>query len=828
MKATQLLAASTALTIGLGLSPWNVSYAQQGIEVASASLSADGGSVALLVSSGSGATSGSQVLVFRRETGELIQVHLNSDGNPPGDFDVSGTPSLSADGDVVAMASFADLDLNNPDGNGTVDAYVRLIGGADTRLLSINNSGVQSDAGGQFPVVSGDGGFVAFQTVASNVDPMDNDGGNHDIFVRDLVGNQTILVSLDEAGGQLVEPATDPRISSDGQRVAFEVFVGGGQGNILRIADVQSGTSAVASLDDTGQPLSGSQTLIGDLSGDGRWLTFQTNAPATADDSNGLPDVFVRDLMLGATFRVSQAMLGQQPDGGSADSRISADGNFVAFESLASNLVAGDTNGQRDVFLLNRMSGDLQRVSVASDGSETDQPTLLQGLSADGRFVLLRSISGALAPGAEECSATLACNVFLHDTQTGNTTRVPTPNAITFDVPSPAPLVVDAGFGSAVAINGSDLVIGVPGSQAAGSAQGAVEVYRLREGQPVSVETLVPPMPFTGNGFGAAVAISGDVLVIGSRPNTVMGKSVGAGSIKGAPAQALEVAVYQRSNGVWSFSQNLTGASLGVEFGHSVAVQGQRILIGAPGDIDANSAASGAVYLFSRASDAEDFALSDRVEVEGLTPNARFGASVALRNGIAVVGAPQDIPGTGSNVTSGSYSTFDINAGMLQGIFRGGSSSAMAGDRFGESVAVSELGMVAVGAPGEAGLGGGDEGAVYLTAVSGSTPQRLVPNDPVPGGQFGASVSITGATLAVGSPGAQVDNSPVGALYRFALDGASATLVRRRSAPSGQGGYGSVVAASRDRVVIGAPDENGGAAQLVTDPQQLLQNSFED
>ena len=167
MKATQQF----AMTIALSLPLWNVSQAQQGIEVASASLSADGGSVALLVSSGNGAANGNQVLVFRRESGDLIQVHLDSDGNPPGDFEVSGTPSISSNGDVVAMASFADLDLNNPDSNGTVDAYARFIDAADTRLLSISNSGEQSDAGGQFPVVSGDGNFVAFQNSGEQYRP---------------------------------------------------------------------------------------------------------------------------------------------------------------------------------------------------------------------------------------------------------------------------------------------------------------------------------------------------------------------------------------------------------------------------------------------------------------------------------------------------------------------------------------------------------------------------------------------------------------------------------------------------------------------------------
>lgn len=820
LLAVSGLALSTILTTSPGLA--------QGLEIAGSSLSADGDSIVFIVSSGGGSSNGSEVRLFRLSSGETVQIHLDSQGNPPGNFDVSGAPSVSADGDVVALASFADLDLSNPDNNGTADVFARLVGAADTQLASINNAGVQSNAGGQFPVVSEDGRYVAFQTVADNVDPSDNDGGNHDIFVRDLVAGQTVLVSLDDAGGQIAQPATDPRVSADGQFVAFEVFVGGGLGNVLRLADVQAGTSAVVSLDETDQPITGSQTFIGDLSANGRWLTFQTNGAAIATDTNGLRDVYVRDLMAGTTQRISLAMGGQQTDAASGESRISADGNIIAFESQASNLVSGDSNGVSDVFVVDRLTGNTERVSVASNGSEADEATVLQGLSADGRFVLLRSASQVLAPGAEECSGALACNLYLHDRQAATMRRIPTPDATAAFIAPPPALTMGAGFGSTTAVNGSDLIIGSPSAGSSGMGQGAVEVYRLIEGQPVSVATLLAPAEFEATGFGASVAISGDVLVVGTRAAPLMRKSLGRSINKGSATQPLEVAVFERSNGAWTFLQALTGQTPNSEFGYAVAIDGQTLLVGAPSDLTSGSLISGAAYLFSRSASGAEFVLADTVAVEGAAIDARFGAAVALKNGLAAVGAPQDSLASGNPAASGSFSTYDISSGILALLNRQGLPSAAAGDRLGAAVSVSAGGVVVIGAPGENGEGGDDEGAVYLGSATGNTLQRIVPGDPVPGGRFGAAVDISGNTFVVGAPGAQVDNDPIGAIYRFRLAGQSAGLVRRRSAPENQMDFGSSVAISGQRIVIGAPGAGAGGAQLITDPNQIFSDGSED
>ena len=105
------------------------------------------------------------------------------------------------------------------------------------------------------------------------------------------------------------------------------------------------------------------------ISTDGRYVAFDSLASnLVLGDTNGLEDVFVRDRLTGTTERVSISTGGTEGNGFSAIPSISADGRYVAFESVASNLVPGDTNGTRDVFVRDRQTGTTQRVSIDSSG----------------------------------------------------------------------------------------------------------------------------------------------------------------------------------------------------------------------------------------------------------------------------------------------------------------------------------------------------------------------------------------------------------------------------------------------------------------------------
>ena len=159
------------------------------------------------------------------------------------------------------------------------------------------------------------------------------------------------------------------------------------------------------------------------VSRDGRFVAFSslaTNLLPAGVDTNGAGDVFVRDLALGTTARVSVATGGAETSGGAGLPAINDDGRYVAFSSTAANLVAGDTNAQLDVFVHDRNTTTTTRVSVATGGGEGNSASWRQQISADGRYVTFDSLATNLVPG----DTNGANDVFVHDRTTGVTERV--------------------------------------------------------------------------------------------------------------------------------------------------------------------------------------------------------------------------------------------------------------------------------------------------------------------------------------------------------------------------------------------------------------------
>lgn len=167
----------------------------------------------------------------------------------------------------------------------------------------------------------------------------------------------------------------------------------------------------------------------GMLSEDGRFVTFYSTATnLVPGDTNGFSDVFVRDLTTGGTERVSVGSSGVQGNGNSLDQWISADGRYISFFSHASNLVPGATNGAPDVFVHDRQTGITERVSISSEGSQTNVFNGFNGnaaLSADGQHVAFASDAPNLVPG----DTNGVKDVFVRDRASGTTRRVSVTNA---------------------------------------------------------------------------------------------------------------------------------------------------------------------------------------------------------------------------------------------------------------------------------------------------------------------------------------------------------------------------------------------------------------
>lgn len=305
--------------------------------------------------------------------------------------------------------------------------------GGTTFRVSVSSSGRQGNSGSFGPSFSANGRYVAFSSAASNLVPGDTNAIS-DVFVRDLVSRSTRRASLTNTGGQANDFSINPTISGDGRYVAFTSGATNlvpGDTNGVRdvfVRDLLSGRTSRASLNSTGGQANGGQFNGGSdspsISADGRHVAFDsdaTNLVRAGADSNGVRDVFVRDLVTRTTRRVSLSNAGVQGNEYSYEPSISADGRYVAFTSAASNLAPGDSNRYTDdVFIRDTVSGRTRRVSVSSSGGELSDYSRGPSISADGQFVAYYTPADNVVPGDTNATG----DVFVRDLVSGGTRRV--------------------------------------------------------------------------------------------------------------------------------------------------------------------------------------------------------------------------------------------------------------------------------------------------------------------------------------------------------------------------------------------------------------------
>lgn len=136
-----------------------------------------------------------------------------------------------------------------------------------------------------------------------------------------------------------------------------------------------------------------------EISADGRFVAFQSDATnLVADDTNGTGDIFVHDRQTGTTTRVSVALDGAQAIGGFSPPAISDDGRSIAFGSGSANLVPDDTNDEGDVFVKDRLTGMIRRVSLGADGTQANDSSWGLDLDGSGRVVAFTSAASNLVP----------------------------------------------------------------------------------------------------------------------------------------------------------------------------------------------------------------------------------------------------------------------------------------------------------------------------------------------------------------------------------------------------------------------------------------------
>jgi subtilisin family serine protease/Tol biopolymer transport system component len=236
----------------------------------------------------------------------------------------------------------------------------------------------------------------------------------------------TWRVSSTTTGRQVDSDAMWPSVSQDGRFVAFSspasTLVAGDANSTFDIfvTDRRTGVIERVSVSDTGEG-GDDFSLSPAITPDGRFVGFNSAATnLVPGDSNGFGDAFVHDRQTGKTVRVSVGVDGAEPNGPSFAPELSADGRFAVFDSDASNLVAGDDNGTGDVFVHDLQTGETLLVSARPDGSPADAYSAESTISDDGRYVAFHSSSDGLTEGDSDGLT----DVFVRDLQTGGTKRV--------------------------------------------------------------------------------------------------------------------------------------------------------------------------------------------------------------------------------------------------------------------------------------------------------------------------------------------------------------------------------------------------------------------
>jgi len=279
--------------------------------------------------------------------------------------DTSYLGSISDDGRYVVFSSDAD-NLVAGDTNNIPDVFVRDTASSITTRVSVDSAGMESNGDSWYPSLSGNGRYVAFESEASNLVTGDTNNAG-DVFLHDMVTSDTTRVSVDSDGMEANAGSGSPATSADGRYVAF----------------ASSATNLVSG------------------------------------DTNDATDVFLHDNVTGSTTRISVDSAGMEANDGSGGPAISADGLYVAFQSAATNLVAGDTNNAEDIFLYDRMTGTTTLVSVSSTGMPSNHTSGGVSLSTDGRYVAFYSRATNLVPeGSDDWE-----DVYVHDRVTGTTIK---------------------------------------------------------------------------------------------------------------------------------------------------------------------------------------------------------------------------------------------------------------------------------------------------------------------------------------------------------------------------------------------------------------------
>lgn len=634
-----------------------------------------------------GDTNGAEdVFVYDRHTGDVERVSVSSIGAEADNTATSA--AISADGRYVAFYSFAS-NLVPGDTNSNHDVFVHDRVTGETVRASVSSTGTGGNGSSTNPDISGDGRYVVFESGSENLVPNDTNGPcgggvpseGCDVFVHDLATRTTERVSTTSSGAQADGPSGSfPTISDDGRYVAFNSYasnlVPGDPDNVadIFVKDRETGQTTGVSVG-TGGVRANASSFSGTISGDGRYVAFRSFAANLVPaDGNRVADVFLHDRAAGTTERVSVTSAGVEANAATDPFLdISRDGRFVTYQSSATNLVSGDTNGATDVFVYDRVAGVTERASVGPAGSQGAGASTDPSISADARHVSFASVA-ELAEGSNGFT-----DVFLRD-------RGPVLGVGDLDAAVSGGGVSVSGwasFGGAVVAEKEDAIDATTGGrEAGGELTGASLVYRA-EDESLLLRLGVAQLPgVRGVGSvpgvaGAPGIVYGTTLAVGGTRYEVRGLRAGVTS---NPPSAPLFALYRCAPSCTEVSRLSGGiGTTGLEVRASVplaalGITGPTTITGLQAFTGIGEAATGSVGGFDVLV-IGDVAVPAPAVSLGIAPAGTPEGDVDFSGGAALVDGTFSGTVDGSSLPAGSY---DVWARACLGEVCGASSRQVA------------------------------------------------------------------------------------------------------------------------------------------------------
>lgn len=356
--------------------------------------------------------------------GDVSCVSTTTTGQPANDR--SFRASWSSDGTRIAFDSAA-TNLVAGDSNGVSDVFVKHLTTGELTRVSTTSSGMEAGGGfGSFgPSWSPDGTRIAFESS----DNLVGGGTNGDVFVKDLETGEVIRVSTSSDGDPGNDGSFRPSWSPAGSRIVFDswasnLIAGDSNGAFdVFVKDLATGGIARVSTTSTDDQAEGgdSEVAVWSPAGDRiAFLSWATNL--VPNDSNGITDPFVKDLVTGEVTRVATSSTDEESDLGGWSASWSPDGTRIAFWSFASNLAADDSNGAADVFVKDLVTGETSRVSTTSSGAQVSGDSGPATWSPDGTLLAFSSTASDLV--ADDTNG--LADVFVKDLVSGEVMRVST------------------------------------------------------------------------------------------------------------------------------------------------------------------------------------------------------------------------------------------------------------------------------------------------------------------------------------------------------------------------------------------------------------------